>query len=389
MRDQLHGCIRISVKGRELYSFINRLHSGRIRCTRQYCRNDVFHGLVRRRDLPEVRRIAEAMGLSVSAVEYETMSAKLLRRRKRFGIAAGAAAVLAACVYFSGAVITIEVQGNERISDSVILSALADTGIRRGTRLSSIDYITAENMLMMNVEGLAWAGMHRSGSRIVVEVTEMTEQPEMVRKRMPCNIFATHDARIVDVLVRDGMLMRCIGSEVKKGDLLVSGIITGETGRTSLRHSMADIIGEYTENVSFSGSFEASDTVYTGREKHIRSLRLFDLTIPLFSGKNDFADFSADTTERPLYIFGHQLPVGIIDKSIRERTVNTRQLSESELYQRLIDKMYLYEKNFLSDTTVIGRQTDIVSDDEHMELRVNYCLRGSICESREIMMKLP
>lgn len=389
MRDQIRGCVRISVRGRELYPFINDMHSGRIRCTGQYCRNDTFHGEIRRRDLPQVRRLAEAHGLTVSAAEYETVSTKLLRRRKRAGLAAGAAAVIAASVYFSGTVITVEVQGNRNVSTEVILSALSDIGIRRGARLSSIDYITAENKLMMNVEGLAWAGMHRTGSRIVVEVTEMTGKPDMVRKRMPCNIFSTRDARITGILVRDGMLMHCIGDSVKKGDLLVTGITSDDTGHTTLHHSMAEITGEYTDNVSFSGSSDTEETVFTGNEKAVRSLMLFGLDIPLFSGGNSFEEYSAEVTEHPLYVLGHRLPIGISCRIFREQHTAVIHLSEEELRRKLVDKMYLYERNFLKDTEIIGRQMDFSSDGKDMTLSVNYCLRGNICESREIMVKLP
>lgn len=389
MRDQLRGCVRIRVKGRELYPFINDIHSERIRCTGQYCRNDMFCGEIKRRDLPEIRRLAENHGLTISAVEYDTLSSKLLRRKKRAGIVIGAAVVIAASVYFSGTVITIEVQGNNHISDSVILSALSDIGIRRGTRLSSIDYITAENKLMMNVDGLAWAGMHRTGSRIVVEVTEMTEKPEMVRKRMPCNIFAAHDARITGVLVRDGMLMHCIGDNVKKGDILVSGVISDDTGHITMHHSIAEITGEYTESTSFSDSFTISENVFTGKEKTVRSLMLFDLDIPLFSDRNSFDDFTVEKRVCPLCILGRRLPIAISECIFRERRVTEHQLSEEDLRQRLVDKMYIYEQNFLKDTELIGRQISFVSDGNSMTLNADYCLRGNICESREIMVKDP
>ena len=42
MKDQLRGCVRINAEGKNLYRFINRIHSGGICCFGQYCRKDVF-----------------------------------------------------------------------------------------------------------------------------------------------------------------------------------------------------------------------------------------------------------------------------------------------------------------------------------------------------------
>jgi similar to stage IV sporulation protein len=65
----------------------------------------------------------------------------------------------------------------------------------------------------------------------------------------------------------------------------------------------------------------------------------------------------------------------------------TSTLSEAELKEQLMEKIYLYEKNFLQNCEIISRDIKEEITDEGMTLRVTYKLQGDICEQREIPVK--
>ena len=52
-----------------------------------------------------------------------------------------------------------------------------------------------------------------------------------------------------------------------------------------------------------------------------------------------------------------------------------------------MDKVYLYEKNFLPDMEILSR--DITEEEKENSLRytVRYTLQGDICDMREIYIK--
>lgn len=387
MKNQIQGCVKINAEGKNLYNFINRLHKEKITVFRQYIRGGRLSAEIYRHNLPDVEIIAEESGVTLSHFEYNTLSKQVIRRRRRFGIILGVILFLGASLYFSNVIVTIDIEGNETVSDSVILSALSEIGIDEGTPFGQINYIWSENQLRLMVDKIAWAGMHRTGHRLVVEVTEIVEKPAMLLDRIPCNVVAAHDAEIVGISVLDGQLMHIIGDYVFEGDMLINGVTTDHNGNTTLHHAMGEIIGIYSETVDFHGEFEKERMNSTGRSDKRRKLRLFNLEIPLYFGKNGYNYSENSHMEKPLYIFGKKLPISLRTTEYHELQRSVTTLSEDELRSELMEKVYLYEKNFLGDCEIIERNiTENITETE-MNLSVSYKLKGNICRQREILVK--
>lgn len=387
MKNQIRGCIKINVGGNNLYRFINELHSRRIKVFRQYVKGGKLSAEIYRRDLAAVEEIAEKFKLELSSFEYDTISGEVIRRRKRFGLVIGAILILGASLYFSSVIVTIDIQGNETVSDEIILSALAEIGIKEGTQFGQINYIWSENQLQLMVDKIAWAGMHRTGHRLVVEVTEMVEKPEMLNERMPCNVLSAYDAEIVSVSVLDGQLMHIIGDYVFSGDMLISGVTTDDTGHTTLHHAMGEIIGIYKSSAEFSGEFTKERLTSTGKSEKRRRLKFFGIEIPLYFGHNKYEYSEKQTFEKPLVIFGKQLPISLNTTEYSEFQRTETALDEETLRKELTEKIYLYEKNFLSDCEIIDRKITENKNADTMTLTVDYRLKGNICVSKEIFIK--
>lgn len=387
MKNQIRGCVKINVKGRDLYGFINAVHDNRISCFSQYVKRDCFSAEIYRSDICCIERIAREHGLELSCFEYETVSAKIIRRRKRFGIIIGMILVIAASVYFSSVVVTIDIQGNEKVSDEVILSALDEMGVRKGTPFRQINYISCENQLQITVDGLSWAGMHRTGHRLVVEVTEIVEKPEMLHSRIPCNLIASHDAKIVYTTVLDGMLMHKVDDYVLKGDMLVSGVTSDATGHTTLHHAMGTIIGIFRDEASFSGTFEQERKIPTGKTDIRRRVLLLNLDIPLYLGRNNYEICEMESISKPVTVFGLELPICIVRNKYTEYESRITELSAEELTDELMKKVYIYEKNFLSDCEILDRNIVKTEKDGTQTLNVAYRLKGDICSQKEILIK--
>lgn len=379
--------IRVNAEGRELYSFINSLHAEGVACFGQYCSHDVFYGEIYRRDLKKVRRLAQEHEIELKEAEYRSLFAFLSRYRKRYGIAVGAALAAAGCIYFSQVVVTIEIQGNDRLSDSAVLSALSELDIKRGTPIRDLDLHYCENELEIMLEDVAWAGIRRTGNRIVVQVKETVEKPEMHSGRMPCNIVSAKDAVITYMSVHKGVAVRKTGDFVPEGTLLISGIAMNDIGCMSLRHAEGEVIGRYTETAEFTENYAAERYVLSGRTRKERRLRLFSVDIPLFSGRNSFPDAQHDVTVRYFHVFGKELPIGVVTDTTRETVPSSEPLTEEEADRILTEKLYLYEKNFLSDCKIIKRDVVRKKDSESMTFRAEYRLEGDICRQREIFVK--
>ncbi len=387
MKGQLTGWCRVSAKGREVYSFINALRRKGVRSFGQYCKNQVFYCQVSRRDMEVLRETAQEYHIEITVREVEDFSAGLRRKTKRVGLIIGAFAVLFTSCYFSSVVVTIDIQGNSQVCQEDILAALEDIGIHRGTPFREIDFPQTENKLRLMVDGIARAGMHRTGHRLVVEVTEATPKPDMVLDRIPCNILASKEAEIVRTTVLDGMLMHKVGDYVFAGDLLISGVTTDDTGRTVLHHAMGTIIGKYKEEVSFECEYTLTESVPTGRKYESRVLHILSLDVPIFSGKSKFESAVCESREKPVNFFGAQLPMSLETQTYTEYAEKKVTLDREQAGERLMDKIYLYEKNFLPDTEILSRDIDEEEKENSLRYTVRYTLQGDICDMREIYIK--
>lgn len=388
MKNQLKGCVKINASGKNLYKFINALHNSDIDSFVQYCRNDTFYAEIYRRDLKEVQSIAESFDIDLSSFEYDTISSAIIRHKKRFGIIAGIILVLVVSVYFSQIVMTIEVQGNSRVSEDVILSALEELNIKQGTPIKDINFPYCENELRLMVDEVAWAGMHITGNRIVVEVTELVDKPEMINERIPCNVVSGKDAYITYTSIYAGQLMHKVGDYVPQGTLLINGVTKDQTGHVNLHHAMGKIKGTYSETVTFEEDYTIEKYSPTGKSSTEKYLKLFNFKIPVTFGKNKYENYTSEENEKYFKIFGKTLPIGIIKNEITETELTETTFSDEEVSQKLMEKIYLYEKNFLSeDIEILDRTIETTKKDTSLVCNVTYKLEGDICVQKEILVK--
>lgn len=387
MRKQLLGRIKINAEGRELYHFINEIHSRKIGISGQYVKAGVLYGEVERASLKQIRSLADELDIKLAEFELPTLSKKLLSRRYRIGLFLGILIVISAFLYLSNVIVTIEIQGSETVSKSEILSALEELGIEEGTPFGQINYVLSENKLRLMVNGISWVGMHRTGNRLVVEVTEIVPKPEMLNERLPCNVVASRDAEIVYTSVLDGQLMHIVGDYVFAGDMLINGVTSDATGHVTLHHAMGEIHGIYKETVNFEGQFTRVRKVPTGETGSQRILKLFGIKIPLSLGKPDFEYYTSNEENEPLMILGKQLPISLQTTEYQENSRIETTLSEEELRGELEEKIYLYEKNFLSDCEILERKITEKKDADTITLTVEYKVKGDICTQKEILVK--
>ena len=132
-------------------------------------------------------------------------------------------------------------------------------------------------------------GIRRSGNRIVVDVDEMVEQPEMIKSNLPSNIISTKNAQIKSVKVYNGSLNYIVGDGVRVGDVLISGIYTDSKGNILTVNAIGEIIGEYEEKMIFEQAYEEENEYLKG---NFKKTDFFTFKIPLNIGKIDLMNMT-------------------------------------------------------------------------------------------------
>lgn len=391
MFDNMRGIVAFEAVAPETEVFINRIKESPVPVTGLRCKDGKLFGETYWTDFPLLRSIASENGVQISVCRKRGGIFTAKKYRRRSGILAGIILAAALAAYLSNTVLSIEIYGNENLTDKQIEAALNECGIRIGAFIPGIDLREAERRIVSSIDDIMWIGIRSSGCLIQAEVSEADKPPEMVAASSPCNVVSARDAQIVAIRnVHMGMLIPMLHDGVKKGDLLISGTVENGKGGVYYAHAMGEIIGRYSEKVNFSQPY--SREVLRYKEKVTRkTLDFFGLKIPLYVGKNNWTQYEYDESITYLQIFNIKLPVGIVYSEYKLYETVAEEYSPDKARQLLEEKIKLYEANFYGeeDVEIIDREVFFAETGEGMSAAVKYTLEGDIGITREIMAKQP
>lgn len=120
----------------------------------------------------------------------------------------------------------VKVQGNEFLSDRVILAEAEKYGVAFGAKASLVRSEDIKNKLLQHFPQLQWVGVTTSGAVATIQVQERSIQNELIYPQTGVShIIASQDGVISQMTVYKGNPLFQVGQSVKTGDLLVSGYI--------------------------------------------------------------------------------------------------------------------------------------------------------------------
>lgn len=367
--------------------FINELRNSPVQFFGLELKKDTLFGYVRSRDFSRLCALAEKYRLTVTEFERRGAVVSVKRYRRRIGLPLGFLLSLLIVFLLSDRVMMIEIGGNETIPDSRILSLLRDSGIYIGSRISDVDLRRAEKQIKGMDKEVGWIGIRNTGSRVVVEIAEFTDPPEMERKNTPCNIVAARDAQIKSVRLYSGMLVPMVGDGVKKGDIIVSGTVDTKYGRSFYVHSMGEIIGVYTDKMTFSQPLETTEKLCT-HEATKKAVSVFGKRFVYSSEGSTEGEFEYYETEKPLTLGKITFPLSVVEMHYRMLEEISVTRSEEEADRLLEQRISRYEENFFAENAVITyRKLERSVSDGVVTVTASYTLEGEIGVPKQIFAK--
>ena len=389
MFDNIRGIITFEAAAAEPEVFLNALRQSAYSVSDLRYKKGRISGNIYRSDFSGLQKLAENNGAAVSISGKRGGIFTIRKYRFRIGIAIGLILSVLMVFYLSNIVMSVEVYGNETLTDKQVISILKDHGIKIGAFIPAVDLREAERLIVSSVDNIAWIGIRSSGCIIQAEISEIDNPPEMVSTRTPCNIISSHDAQIVDIRnIHMGMLIPMLYDGVKKGDLLISGTVDNGKGGVYFAHAMGEIIGRYNEKITFSQAYSEEEFIYTDRIKR-KSLSVFGLKIPLYVGRNNFEHYEYDENMTFFRLFNIELPIGTVLSEYHLYEIEDVSYTPEKAKQILENKIKLYEKNFYEgeDIFIIDKEVFFYETDDGMTASVKYTLESDIGIVQEIMAK--
>lgn len=338
----LRGWVKFSAYGAYPDVFLSFLFQNNIEIRDVYISDGMIYASIPARNYKELRKYAKKAGIRIKAAEKHGAPFVINRYHRRIGIAVGLALFAAILWVCSLYVWEIRIVGCEDMSPSTVLAAAQEIGITKGIMRKSIDERHCAEQLRYMLDDAAWVAVNIKNSVVQIEVTERTLPPD-VSERHPCNVIAKCDGTIISSEVYSGRSLVLNGDGVTEGQLLISGVIEDQYGKTTFVNADGNITAKTEHNITVNIPYELTDTLPTGKNRHQYRLEFFWLNCTLGLSNYDkkppyeMSDRSEDKKE--LILFGTVLPVSLTDVTYSELKQTTvtydEQTAKQEAYKRL------------------------------------------------------
>lgn len=195
----------------------------------------------------------------------------------------------------------IEISGNDKLSDAEILRKLSECGVDYGAYWPALSSDEIRSRIVAEMPEIAWLSLNVRSSKAEIIVHERIDKPEIVNEKAPCDIIASKSGVIRKMSVLEGESAAIVGNAVAKGDVLVRGLMSSETGDERYVHSMAQVIADTWYEISAQTPLlEERKTEKSGRNTAF-SLVIGKKRINFFSDSRNKCD-SCDKINKLKYI---------------------------------------------------------------------------------------
>ena len=119
----------------------------------------------------------------------------------------------------------ISVDGNYSYTKDAIKRFVYSKNIKEGTKISKINCDDLEKSIRRKYNDISWVCAEIKGTNLLIHIKEnyITDIPK--KEKRPYNLVANKNAKIISCYVRKGTLKVKKGMIVKKGDVLISGLV--------------------------------------------------------------------------------------------------------------------------------------------------------------------
>ncbi len=230
-------------------------------------------------------------------------------------------------IFLSNIIFEVEVIHSNYDIINLLESELANYNIKKYTFRKSYSKIEQiiKNILNNNKDKFEWIEIIKSGTKYIVRVEERKINKKDLTSNYQ-NIISTKSSVITEIIAYSGEKVKNINDYVKKGDVIISGVITLPDGTTSLTKAIGKVYGEVWYTVTVEYPFVYKEETLTGKVKNVYVLNFINKRISLFDFKK-YNTFKYNTK----VIFNDSLNIISFEK-------------EKQYEMKLIDVIYSVEE---------------------------------------------
>ena len=270
--------VRCLVTGEETLRFVNLCRNNGIELRHLVRRENAIQMEIDAKNFKKLRPLVRKTHVKIHILNRHGPAFFFYRHKRRWWFLLGMT-VFAGMIYILSLFVwRIDIDGNRKYTDALILQALAKMDVKTGCRKSEIDLPEIEEELRIMYNEITWVSASIAGTKLQIELREgdlkisgssgggQTGNVKRVENRennpktqngesetdLPANLVADEDAIITNLVVRRGTVAVRYGDEVKKGDVLIEGKVYIYNEDETLKKvdyltAEGDVFGKYQE----------------------------------------------------------------------------------------------------------------------------------------------
>ncbi|GAB2703335.1 sporulation protein YqfD [Paenibacillus thermoaerophilus] len=291
---------------------------------------DLLRVHVALRDALRLKPLLRRTGCRMRIKERKGWAFRFKRWRRRSFFIAGAVLFLIGLQVLSQIVWKVDVTGQDKVSEERVLEAARSQGLYpRQWKFRLPDPEVLSDRIQRALPEASWVGVTFTGTRATVQIVEAktAEKPPLASPR---HLVARRDAEIVSIYAETGRPVVKPHAFVRKGDVLISGLIGQEPNRAAVV-ARGTVRGKVWDVAEIEMPLTRAVKTYTG-EKQVRRYLVFGSKGLRLSGYGDpgFQTAETQTDDRGLSWRNYRLPIGWRTETVREVNVEEETLTTEQ-----------------------------------------------------------
>lgn len=215
--------VQCLVKGEQTLRFVNLCRNNGIELRHLIRKENAIQMEIDAKNFKKLRPLVRKTHVKIHILNRQGPAFFFYRHKKRWWFLIGAAACAGIIYVLSLFIWQIDIDGNSKYTEALILQALAQMNVKTGCRKSEIDLPGIEEELRIMYNEITWVSASITGTKLRIELREGNLKTSEVSESGPADLVADEDAVITNLVVRQGTAAVHYGDEVKKGDVLIEG----------------------------------------------------------------------------------------------------------------------------------------------------------------------
>ena len=372
LKHWLFGYLTIQISGTSPERFINLCSYKRLYIWNIVRDNENYQFNLSARNYKKLKPIFRKTRLLPKIKEKHGLPFFMHRNRKRKGFFIGVLICMILIYIMSLYIWNIEVLGGYKYTPEAIIKFLWENDIKAGIKKKIIDGNKIEEEIRLAYEDIGWVSAEVRGTRLIIKITETNMPAPIKDATAPSHIVASKDSVVKEIVTRTGTPLVKAGDVVRKGDILVSGVVDiiddfgGVLDKKPVVASADIVCGSYYD---YSDTFSLTYTykVFTNRQKNGLYISPLGRKIFLYKPSISYDMYDIIVNDNTLHITNSfYLPFQYGTVTIREYVEQKDKYSEEEaIYiakdnlNRYFDKLNKNEVYILKNNVKIDIKNNI------------------------------